>query len=221
MADLALLVLTLFWGTTFHFVKGVLAVASPGVFLAARFARRRGGPRRGGARAARPRRRRGSCATALLLGLFMLGGFVLQTLGLRHTTPARSGFLTGLAVLIVPFLARFLLGRRGEDRALGRRRARGGRARAAHAALRRAAIDARGPARRPPHRRLRRRASRSRSSTRRSGRRGTRSSPLALAQVAVTLARRARCSLPFEARCFDAGGAAAFAGTVAFTGRRS
>ena len=37
MADLALLVLTLFWGTTFHFVKAVLEVASPGVFLVARF----------------------------------------------------------------------------------------------------------------------------------------------------------------------------------------
>ena len=37
MADLALLVLTILWGTTFHFVKRVLEVASPGVFLAARF----------------------------------------------------------------------------------------------------------------------------------------------------------------------------------------
>ena len=42
----------------------------------------------------------------------MLSGFWLQTLGLRYTTPARSGFITGLSVLIVPFLARFLLGRR-------------------------------------------------------------------------------------------------------------
>jgi drug/metabolite transporter (DMT)-like permease len=41
----------------------------------------------------------------------MLAGFALQTWGLRHTTPARSGFITGLAVLIVPFVARFLLGR--------------------------------------------------------------------------------------------------------------
>jgi drug/metabolite transporter (DMT)-like permease len=111
MADLALLVLTLAWGTTFLFVNRVLDIASPGVFLAARFGtaalvlgavalvrRDRVGPgfvRHGG-----------------LLGLFMLGGFVLQTVGLRYTTPARSGFLTGLAVLIVPFLARFLLGRK-------------------------------------------------------------------------------------------------------------
>src|SRR5689334_25424992 len=42
----------------------------------------------------------------------MFAGFALQTWGLRLTTPARSGFLTGLSVLIVPFLARFLLRRR-------------------------------------------------------------------------------------------------------------
>jgi drug/metabolite transporter (DMT)-like permease len=110
VADLALLVLTLLWGTTFTVVKEALTIASPGVFLAARFAtaaavlaavviwrRDRTGP--------------DFVRHGLWLGLFMLGGFVLQTVGLRHTTPARSGFLTGLSVLIVPFLARYLLGR--------------------------------------------------------------------------------------------------------------
>jgi drug/metabolite transporter (DMT)-like permease len=110
VADLALLVLTLFWGTTFYFVKGVLGVSSPGVFLASRFAvaalvlgavalwrRDRVGP--------------GFWRDGVLLGLAMFGGFLLQTLGLSHTTPARSGFLTGLAVLIVPFVMRFALGR--------------------------------------------------------------------------------------------------------------
>ena len=42
-----------------------------------------------------------------ILGLLALGGFVLQTVGLRFTTPSHSGFLTGLSVLIVPFVARF------------------------------------------------------------------------------------------------------------------
>ncbi len=111
MADLALLVLTLFWGTTFSLVKEALQAASVGVFLSLRFglaalilaaiwaARRdRVGPAfvRHGA----------------FLGLAMLSGFWLQTLGLRYTTPARSGFITGLSVLVVPFLQRFLLGRR-------------------------------------------------------------------------------------------------------------
>ena len=88
----------------------LLEVASPGVFLVARFAV---AALVLGAVALARRRRPGEgfARHALLLGGFMLAGFVLQTLGLRYTTPARSGFLTGLAVLIVPFLARFLLGR--------------------------------------------------------------------------------------------------------------
>jgi drug/metabolite transporter (DMT)-like permease len=111
VADLALLLLTLCWGTTFHFVKAVLEVASPGVFLVARFlvaALVLGAV----ALARSDRTGAGFARHALLLGAFMLAGFVLQTIGLRYTTPARSGFLTGLSVLIVPFLARFLLGRR-------------------------------------------------------------------------------------------------------------
>lgn len=47
-----------------------------------------------------------------LLGGAMAAGFILQTLGLRHTTPSRSAFLTGMAVLFVPFLSRSLHGRR-------------------------------------------------------------------------------------------------------------
>lgn len=44
-----------------------------------------------------------------LLGLFLFVGYAAQTFGLYYTTPARSGFITGLSVLIVPLLS-FLLG---------------------------------------------------------------------------------------------------------------
>lgn len=111
MADLALLLLTLAWGTTFLLVKNALAGASVGVFLLARFAI---------ASAAvalvvlvrRDRATREALRHGLLLGLAMFAGFALQTLGLKTTTAARSAFLTGLCVVVVPFLARFLLGRR-------------------------------------------------------------------------------------------------------------
>jgi drug/metabolite transporter (DMT)-like permease len=111
VADLALLALTLLWGTTFSLVKEALQGSSVGVFLALRFGlaalvlgaawairRDRVGP--------------GFVRHGAFLGLAMLSGFWLQTLGLRYTTPARSGFITGLSVLVVPFVARFLLGRR-------------------------------------------------------------------------------------------------------------
>jgi drug/metabolite transporter (DMT)-like permease len=111
VADLALLLLTLAWGTTFLLVKNVLVGTSAGIFLVLRFAV---------ASAAvalvvlwrRDRPTREAIRHGVLLGVAMFAGFELQTQGLRWTTPARSGFLTGLAVLIVPFLARFLLRRR-------------------------------------------------------------------------------------------------------------
>ncbi len=91
-------------------MKGVLAVASPGVFLAARFA---------AATLAlalvrlarREPRSPGLWRDGGILGALVLAGLVLQTVGLRTTTPSRSGFLTGLSVLIVPFVARFAYGR--------------------------------------------------------------------------------------------------------------
>ncbi len=112
MADLALLLLTLVWGTTFTLVKRVLdAGTSPGAFLSLRF---------GLATAVlallwawrRPRPSPGMWRDGTLLGLAMFAGFALQTVGLRFTTPARSGFITGLAVVIVPLIARFVQGRR-------------------------------------------------------------------------------------------------------------
>ncbi len=112
MADLSLLLLTLVWGTTFTLVKVVLdAGTTPGAFLSLRF---------GLAVAVlgllwawrRPRVSPGLWRDGGLLGLAMFGGFALQTFGLRHTTPSRSGFITGLAVVIVPFITRFLYGRR-------------------------------------------------------------------------------------------------------------
>jgi drug/metabolite transporter (DMT)-like permease len=108
--DLALLLLTLLWGSTFTLVKVALEIVSPGVFLALRFGlaalvlglvalwrRDRVGP--------------GFWRHGLLLGLFMLVGFAFQTAGLRLTTPARSGFITGLSVLLVPFITHFTLRR--------------------------------------------------------------------------------------------------------------
>ncbi len=91
-------------------MKGVLEVRSPGVFVAARFLAA------ALALAAVRLARRDPASAGLwrdggLLGLLGVAGFVLQTVGLRYTTPARSGFLTGLSVLVVPFVARFAYGR--------------------------------------------------------------------------------------------------------------
>jgi drug/metabolite transporter (DMT)-like permease len=38
------------------------------------------------------------------LGVFMFGGYAFQTAGLLYTTPAKSGFVTGSSVVLVPLL---------------------------------------------------------------------------------------------------------------------
>ncbi|HVA99792.1 MAG TPA: DMT family transporter [Acidimicrobiales bacterium] len=40
-----------------------------------------------------------------VLGLALSGGYIFQTLGLRYTSAALSGFLTGLCVIITPIIA--------------------------------------------------------------------------------------------------------------------
>lgn len=106
-ADLWLLGLTVIWGTSFPLVKIALQDCSALTFLAMRFLiggmiflpfifRRR-----------QPitvsQYRRGS-----LLGLFLFLGMLLQTFGLKYTTASKSGFLTGLCVIVVPLLVIFI-----------------------------------------------------------------------------------------------------------------
>ncbi|MDC0709906.1 DMT family transporter [Stigmatella sp. ncwal1] len=107
-ADGALALLTVFWGTTFVVVKDALGHGDPFSFLVLRFGlgavvlsavagrRMLSGDylRRGG-----------------LLSLFLFSGYVFQTVGLTHTSPARSAFITGLCVLFVPLLTLVLFRR--------------------------------------------------------------------------------------------------------------
>lgn len=102
-AELLLVVITVVWGATFVVVKGALADASPLVFIAIRFSLAglllavvlgRGvlglgwdvlGP-------------------GVLQGVFLFGGYALQTWGLMFTTPSKSAFITGFSVVLVPLI---------------------------------------------------------------------------------------------------------------------
>jgi drug/metabolite transporter (DMT)-like permease len=46
---------------------------------------------------------RAVCAGAQI-GLFMLGGYIFQTAGLKYTTPSKAAFITGSSVVLVPLL---------------------------------------------------------------------------------------------------------------------
>ncbi len=116
-ADLALILITLIWGSAFTIVKKSLAQVSPVLFIALRFwvatvvvLAFMPGSIQG---ISRRTLRRG-----LVLAVALLGGFVSQTMGLRSTTPSRSAFITSLAVLLVPLLGLLLYGHRPRPRTL-------------------------------------------------------------------------------------------------------
>jgi drug/metabolite transporter (DMT)-like permease len=48
--------------------------------------------------------KKGELFAGAALGLFMFGGYAFQTAGLQYTTPAKSGFVTGSSVVLVPLL---------------------------------------------------------------------------------------------------------------------
>ncbi len=100
-ADLALLVVTLIWGSTFTIVKKSLAQVSPLLFIALRF-----WVATAVMMACMPTALRNISVRTLLRGallsVLLVGSFIFQTVGLRGTTPARSAFITSLSVVLVP-----------------------------------------------------------------------------------------------------------------------
>jgi drug/metabolite transporter (DMT)-like permease len=110
-ADLSLAFCSLLWGATFVVVKSSLDYSSVFVFLAARFTL--------AAllmAALRPHvfrtLKREELLAGAALGFFMFGGYAFQTAGLEYTTPAKSGFVTGSSVVMVPLLLGIFWGRR-------------------------------------------------------------------------------------------------------------
>ena len=104
-ADFALAFVAFVWGSTFVLVKAALEDISPILFLALRFSiatvalgflyvRRHGATVTGR-----------KWAGGLVAGAFLYTGYVFQTIGLRFTTPAKSGFITGLYIVLVPFFS--------------------------------------------------------------------------------------------------------------------
>jgi len=110
-ADIALLCLTLIWGSTFVLVKDSVRLVPPFIFLSLRFASALVPVALVSLPALR-RARRDEWLAGLLIGLFLFGGYAFQTVGLQYTTASKSAFLTGLSVVMVPIFAIPLLGAR-------------------------------------------------------------------------------------------------------------
>jgi acetylornithine deacetylase/succinyl-diaminopimelate desuccinylase-like protein/drug/metabolite transporter (DMT)-like permease len=106
--DSSLVAVALVWGATFVLVKQALADVSTLLFLTLRFSvaavalafifrREFRSPN------AWTSLRRGAFA-----GLFLFGGYILQTAGLKFTSASKAGFLTGLYVPLVPLIGGLL-----------------------------------------------------------------------------------------------------------------
>lgn len=104
-AELLLIIATFIWGSSFVIVKEALADASPFPYLAVRFTL--AGLLMFGMMA-RGHLPRVTLLPSLVLGLFLFTGFAFQTWGLVFTTPSKSGFITGVSVILVPLIGLFL-----------------------------------------------------------------------------------------------------------------
>ncbi len=106
-AHILLVVITFIWGATFVQIKDALREISPLLFNAVRMILAAAALsllyRRKLARVPLP-----TLGISALIGAILWGGYSLQTSGLVHTTPTKSGLLTGVSVVLVPiFLALF------------------------------------------------------------------------------------------------------------------
>lgn len=112
MADFSLLLVALMWGSTFLIVQNAVKVLPPLAFNSIRFT--------GAALLLalitfifyRQEWKQFSfrmVRDSLLLGLFLFMGYGFQTMGLLYTSTSNTGFITGLSVVIVPFLSLALL----------------------------------------------------------------------------------------------------------------
>jgi drug/metabolite transporter (DMT)-like permease len=122
VADGALLLVTLVWGATFVMVKDAVTGFPVFSFMVLRFALAALAlaplalwqSRRSPVALGRPRRTsstnwRGLLFASALTGFALFAGYAFQTAGLKLTTPAKAGFITGLSVAIVPVISALLL----------------------------------------------------------------------------------------------------------------
>lgn len=117
--QLGLVLAAALFGFSFVIVKDSIEDLTPPAFIAMRFALGAAvlapfaiaAERRAVGRGAAPLDRRLLVRAGLLLGVALASGFLLQTIGLVHTTASTSAFITGLYVVLIPLFER-VLGRR-------------------------------------------------------------------------------------------------------------
>lgn len=106
-----LIFITLIWGTTFTVTKSSLEYVPPLYFLAWRFSLASLGLVLLNFRQI-PTLTRVELSGGLVIGVTMAIGYIAQTVGMVYSTAAKAGFITGLAVVLVPLLGAVFFRRR-------------------------------------------------------------------------------------------------------------
>ncbi|MCX7773000.1 MAG: DMT family transporter, partial [Clostridia bacterium] len=110
-ADLAILSITIVWGSSFIIMKNISRDIPPYAFLTLRFSV-------AGLLLALIFFKQlktinfKSLWTGSLIGLLLYGGMMLQVVGLQTTSASNSAFITGLNVVMVPLISATLLKKR-------------------------------------------------------------------------------------------------------------
>jgi len=103
LADLALLGVAFIWGITFTVVKVALNGIGPYYFLGLRFFAAFIFLALVYARHWRLVNKQ-SILAGVTIGIFLFGGYAFQTVGLKYTSAASAGFITGMSVVLVPLI---------------------------------------------------------------------------------------------------------------------
>jgi drug/metabolite transporter (DMT)-like permease len=106
LAHILLLAVVIVWGATFVLVKDALHDVSPLLFNLLRMTLAFIALAIVNQRQLRQINRR-AVISSLIVGLFLAAGYQFQTAGLALTTPAKSGFITGMVVIFVPLFTIF------------------------------------------------------------------------------------------------------------------
>ena len=111
LSELALIGIAAVWGLTFVMVKDAIEELPTMAFLAYRFI-----PAALIVAVVFHRRLKvlpaAGWRAGLVMGVFLTGGYVFQTLGLEETTASNTGFITGLFVVLTPVLGAVFLRQR-------------------------------------------------------------------------------------------------------------
>ncbi len=107
IADFSLLLVAFVWGSTFVVIQSAIETLPPFTFNGLRFLL-------AGivlficmVLFEKSEQWKKDISKGIILGIFLFIAYAFQTFGLLFTTPAKSGFLTGLSVVMVPFLIYF------------------------------------------------------------------------------------------------------------------